>query len=141
MARIPTIRSGISRKERGWKRLRRASGTWAGRMTMSRMRPSGLSMTLYTPTVRRWCVMANPMARSKKAHLGHMQGVSIRMIAPGNRPDLAVMLSAGERDQRTATRLILVMRGLRSLAYGLLAVILGVVLAVESFSPTVIRSL
>src|SRR3989441_12850719 len=48
------------------------------------------------------------------------------------------MLSAGERDQRTATRLILVMRGLRSLAYGLLAVILGVVLAGEGFSPAAI---
>ncbi|GAC1349233.1 MAG: MFS transporter [Ktedonobacteraceae bacterium] len=36
------------------------------------------------------------------------------------------------------TRLILVMRGLRSMAYGLLAVILGVVLAGEGFSPVAI---
>src|SRR6266481_3915285 len=48
------------------------------------------------------------------------------------------MPSAGGRDQRTATRFILVMRGLRSLAYGLLAVILGVVLASEGFSPAAI---
>ena len=48
------------------------------------------------------------------------------------------MPSAGERDQRAAVRLILVMRGLRSLAYGLLAVILGVVLADEGFSPVAI---
>jgi len=43
--------------------------------------------------------------------------------------------SGGERDQRAAAGLILVMRGLRLLAYGLLAVILGVVLASEGFSP------
>jgi MFS family permease len=43
-----------------------------------------------------------------------------------------------ERDQQAAARLILVMRGLRSLAYGLLAVILGVVLADEGFSPAAI---
>src|SRR5258707_2097054 len=48
------------------------------------------------------------------------------------------MPSAGERDQRTATRFILVMRGLRSLAYGLLAVLLGVALAGEGFSPAAI---
>ncbi len=48
------------------------------------------------------------------------------------------MPSGGERDQRAAARLILVMRGLRSLAYGLLAVILGVVLAEEGFSPVAI---
>ena len=48
------------------------------------------------------------------------------------------MPSAGERDQHAAARLILVMRGLRSLAYGLLAVILGIVLAGEGFSPAAI---
>ncbi len=41
----------------------------------------------------------------------------------------------GERNQQVAARLILLMRGLRSFAYGLLAVILGVVLAGEGFSP------
>ena len=46
-----------------------------------------------------------------------------------------------ERDQHTATRLILVMRGLRSLAYGLLAVLLGVALASEGFSPVAIGTL
>src|SRR5258706_9770192 len=42
--------------------------------------------------------------------------------------------TAEARERRRSTRLILVMRGLRSLAYGLLAVILGVVLADEGFS-------
>jgi MFS family permease len=45
------------------------------------------------------------------------------------------MPTQGERNQQTAARLILMMRGLRSMAYGLLAVILGVVLAGEGFSP------
>jgi MFS family permease len=44
----------------------------------------------------------------------------------------------GDRDQHASARLILVMRGLRSLAYGLLAVILGIVLAGEGFSPATI---
>ncbi len=44
----------------------------------------------------------------------------------------------GERNQQAAARLILVMRGLRQVAYGLLAVILGVVLAGEGFSPAAI---
>jgi MFS family permease len=42
------------------------------------------------------------------------------------------------REHRGNAGLILVMRGLRSLAYGLLAVILGVVLAGEGFSPAAI---
>ena len=46
-----------------------------------------------------------------------------------------------EREQQAAARLILVMRGLRSLAYGLLAVILGVVLAGEGFSLAAIGAL
>jgi len=48
------------------------------------------------------------------------------------------MPSGGERDQRAAARLILVMRGLRALAYGFLAVILGVVLVEEGFSPAAV---
>jgi MFS family permease len=51
------------------------------------------------------------------------------------------MLSAGERDRRATARLILVMRGLRSLAYGLLAVLLGVTLAGEGFTPVAIGAL
>jgi MFS family permease len=51
------------------------------------------------------------------------------------------MLSASEQDQRAAARLILVMRGLRSLAYGLLAVLLGVSLAGEGFTPVAIGTL
>jgi MFS family permease len=51
------------------------------------------------------------------------------------------MLSAGERDRRATARLILVMRGLRSLAYGLLAVLLGVALAGEGFTPVAIGAL
>src|SRR5579864_4512175 len=45
---------------------------------------------------------------------------------------------ARTRERRGDARLILVMRRLRSLAYGLLAVILGVVLAGEGFSPAAI---
>src|SRR5712691_8576944 len=51
------------------------------------------------------------------------------------------MPSAGERDRRAADRLILVMRGLRSFAYGLLAVLLGVALAGEGFTPVAIGAL
>lgn len=44
-------------------------------------------------------------------------------------------------ESRPDTRLILVMRGLRQLAYGLLAVLLGVALAQEGFSPFAIGTL
>src|ERR1700693_4470156 len=47
-------------------------------------------------------------------------------------------LSVDTSERRHSTRLILLMRGLRSMAYGLLAVILGVVLAGEGFSPAAI---
>src|SRR5258708_38885995 len=46
--------------------------------------------------------------------------------------------TAQTSERRRSTRLILVMRGLRSLAYGFLAVILGVALADEGFSPVAI---
>ena len=46
-----------------------------------------------------------------------------------------------ERDQQRDARLILVMRGMRSLAYGLLAVLLGVALASEGFPPVAIGTL
>jgi MFS family permease len=49
-----------------------------------------------------------------------------------------VALPVETREYQSDARLILVMRGLRSLAYGLLAVILGVVLAGEGFSPAAI---
>ncbi len=45
------------------------------------------------------------------------------------------------RERLRDTRLILVMRGLRSLAYGLLAVLLGVALAGEGFTPVAIGAL
>src|SRR5438874_3356664 len=45
------------------------------------------------------------------------------------------------RERLRDTRLILVMRGLRSLAYGLLAVLLGVALAGEGFTPGAIGAL
>src|SRR5436309_5123445 len=51
------------------------------------------------------------------------------------------MPSAGGRDRRAAVRLILVMRGLRSFAYGLLAVLLGVALAGEGFTSVAIGAL
>ncbi len=47
-------------------------------------------------------------------------------------------LSVDTSARRCNTQLILVMRGLRSLAYGLLAVLLGVALADEGFSPAAI---
>src|SRR5258708_35689996 len=56
-------------------------------------------------------------------------------VRPTERAD-ALLVETLER--RGDARLILVMRGLRQLSYGLLAVILGVVLAVEGFSPAAI---
>src|SRR6266536_2954232 len=50
-------------------------------------------------------------------------------------------LPANMRERLRDTRLILVMRGLRSLAYGLLAVLLGVALAGEGFTPVAIGAL
>src|SRR5437764_15278683 len=50
-------------------------------------------------------------------------------------------LSVDTSERRRSTQLILVMRGLRSLAYGLLAVLFGVALADEGFSPAAIRIL
>ena len=46
-----------------------------------------------------------------------------------------------ERERLRDTRRMLVMRGLRSLAYGLLAVLLGVALAGEGFTPVAIGAL
>jgi MFS family permease len=48
---------------------------------------------------------------------------------------------AQTRERPRDTRLMLVMRGLRSLAYGLLAVLLGVALAGEGFTPVAIGAL
>jgi MFS family permease len=48
---------------------------------------------------------------------------------------------AQTRERLRDTRLILVMRGLRSLAYGLLAVLLGVALAGKGFTPVAIGAL
>jgi len=45
------------------------------------------------------------------------------------------------RERLRDTQLILAMRGLRSLAYGLLAVLLGVALAGEGFTPVAIGAL
>src|SRR5258707_9090960 len=59
-------------------------------------------------------------------------------VRPTERAD-ALPGETGER--RGNAQLILMMRGLRSLAYGLLAVILGIVLAGEGFSPATIRLL
>ncbi len=55
--------------------------------------------------------------------------------------DRAELLPVDTSKRRRDTRLILVMRGLRSLAYGLLAVLLGVALADEGFSPVAIGTL
>jgi MFS family permease len=56
-------------------------------------------------------------------------------VRPTERADA---LPVERRERPGDARLILVMRGLRSLAYGLLAVILGVVLEGEGFSPAAI---
>src|SRR5229473_371414 len=56
-------------------------------------------------------------------------------VRPTERADT---LPVDMREHHGDTRLILVMRGLRSLAYGLLAVLLGVALADEGFSPAAI---
>jgi MFS family permease len=56
-------------------------------------------------------------------------------VRPTERADA---LPGETRERRGDAQLILLMRGLRSLAYGLLAVILGVVLAGEGFSPAAI---
>src|SRR5213082_918574 len=50
-------------------------------------------------------------------------------------------LSVDTSERRRSTQRILVMRGLRSLAYGLLAVLLGVALAGEGFTPVAIGAL
>src|SRR6266487_4345458 len=50
-------------------------------------------------------------------------------------------LPANMRERLRDTRLILVMRGLRSLDYGMLAVLLGVALAGEGFTPVAIGAL
>src|SRR5207248_9933826 len=50
----------------------------------------------------------------------------------------ADLLSVDTSERSRNTQLILVMRGLRSMAYGLLAVLLGVALADEGFSPAAI---
>src|SRR5437870_7019899 len=50
-------------------------------------------------------------------------------------------LPTNMRERLRDTRLMLVMRGLRSLAYGLLAVLLGVALAGEGFTPVAIGAL
>ncbi len=59
----------------------------------------------------------------------------------GTEQAYTVTSASGERDQYKDARLILVMRGMRSLAYGLLAVLLGVALASEGFSPVAIGTL
>jgi MFS family permease len=56
-------------------------------------------------------------------------------VRPTERADA---LPVKTRKRQSDAQLILVMRGLRSMAYGLLAVILGVVLAGEGFSPAAI---
>src|SRR5713101_500835 len=59
----------------------------------------------------------------------------MRKSRPAGRAD---SLPVEARERYGNVELILVMRGLRSLAYGFLAVILGVVLAGEGFSPAAI---
>src|SRR6266516_4984084 len=60
---------------------------------------------------------------------------------PVTPPEEAGQGRAETSERRQDARLILVMRGLRSLAYGLLAVLLGVALAGEGFTPVAIGAL
>ena len=57
---------------------------------------------------------------------------------PVTPPEEAGQGRAETSERRQDARLILVMRGLRSLAYGLLSVLLGVALAGAGFSPAAI---
>src|SRR5439155_26342377 len=50
----------------------------------------------------------------------------------------SVTTAEGQRYEQADVRLILTMRGLRSLDYGMLAVLLGVALSSEGFSPVAI---
>jgi len=67
-----------------------------------------------------------------------MPNESDEAMSPTERADT---LPGEMRERRRDVQLILVMRGLRALAYGLLAVILGVVLVGEGFSPATIGAL
>src|SRR6266487_3108191 len=133
MVRIPTTRSGTSPREPDSRPSPRAFAIWASRMTTSIMLPSGLSMTRSMPIARKWCARASPMAT-----LSH-EALCETMVPEPVTPTQ----EAGRRRAETSERqrdawLILVMRGLRSLAYGVLAVLLGVSLAGEGFSPAAI---
>src|SRR6266536_763341 len=91
-------------------------------------------MTPSTPIARKWCARASPTAilsrEPSETHLMWNEGDE------GVRPsERAGALPVERRERPGDAQLILLMRGLRSLAYGLLAVILGVVLAGEGFSP------
>jgi MFS family permease len=57
---------------------------------------------------------------------------------PGRKITSADSLPVDSREGRRDSRLILLMRGLRSFAYGLLSVLIGVALANEGFSPVAI---
>src|SRR5947209_11998674 len=137
MARILTIRSGINPRGQALRPSPQASATWVSRMTTSRMPLSGSSMMRSTPIVRKWCVRVSPTATLSRepgeAHL--MSNQEDEGVRPSERADT---LPVETRERRGDAQLILVMRGLRSLAYGLLAVILGVWLSGEGFSPAAI---
>src|SRR5947209_7848824 len=137
MARILTIRSGINPRGQALRPSPQASATWVSRMTTSRMPLSGSSMMRSTPIVRKRCVRVSPTATLSRepgeAHLMSNQGDE--GVRPSERADT---LPVETRERRGDARLILVMRGLRSLAYGLLAVILGVWLWGGGFSPAAI---
>src|SRR5947209_4265437 len=136
---IPTIRSGINQKEKAWRRLRRASGTWASRTTMSRTLPSGLSTTPCMHTARKWCVRAGQTVHSKRANISAKWG-KYKSVGSHRRTDQAqtMKVAEGERYHKADARRIIAMRGLRSFAYGMLAVILGIALTDAGFSPSAI---
>ena len=86
---------------------------------MSKTPPSGSSTTRSTPTVRRWWRKGSLMARSNPS--------SLELGAPDNRSLL-----------RGDTLRITSMRGLRQIAYGMMAITLAIALTRAGLSPTTI---
>src|SRR5712692_3338344 len=144
MARIPITPCGTSQRGQDSRRLPKASATWASKTTMSRTPPSGLSMTPCMPIVKKWCDRASPTAISCHKIAYHAinqqvgRGDFVEPQAVTGQAQQMQQAEARERRNRADALLILTMRGLRSFAYGLLAVLLGVALANAGFAPVAI---
>jgi hypothetical protein len=77
----------------------------------------------------RWRVQSSPIEAGYGEH---------EPVGPHWGTDQAVTFTGDERSRQADSLLILVMRGLRSVAHGLLAVLLGVAFANAGFSPAAI---